>query len=281
MLVVGCGAGVTAGSFVKHPDVERIVICEIEPLIPQVVAQYFAAENYSVLTDPRVEVVYDDARHYILTSHEKFDIITSDPIHPWVKGAATLYTREYFELCKRHLNPGGVVTLWVPLYDSDRDTVRSEIATFFDTFPGGTVWSNLYNGEGYDLVLLGQAEPTTINVGEFEERLLRPDHAGVGQSLLDVGFKGPLDVLATYAGRAEDLKPWLEGAEINQDRNLRLQYLAGLGLNANMGGPIYREILSYRRFPHKVFTGEPRPKVQLQFRLEWPAAEFEPLGELP
>ena len=173
VLVVGCGAGVTAGTFVKHPEVERIVICEIEPLIPKVVAQHFAAENYGVVTNPRVEVVYDDARHFVLTTREKFDIITSDPIHPWVKGAATLYTREYFEMCKQHLNPGGVVTLWVPLYDSTRDTVRSEIATFFDAFPGGTIWSNLYNGEGYDLVMLGQSEPTTIDVAGFERRWRR------------------------------------------------------------------------------------------------------------
>ena len=107
VLVVGCGAGVTAGSFVVYPSVERIVICEIEPLIPRVVAQFFAKQNYDVLQDPRTQVIYDDARHYILTTKDTFDIITSDPTHPWVKGAATLYTKEYFELCKRHLNPGG------------------------------------------------------------------------------------------------------------------------------------------------------------------------------
>ena len=85
MLVVGCGAGVTAGTFVLHPDVQRIVICEIEPLIAKTAAGFFSKENYNVLHDPRVEVVYDDARHYILTTHEKFDVITSDPIHPWVR----------------------------------------------------------------------------------------------------------------------------------------------------------------------------------------------------
>src|SRR5206468_11150019 len=91
VLVVGCGAGVTAGSFVVHPSVERIVICEIEPLIPKVVAEYFAVENYGVVMHPKVEVIYDDARHYILTTGDKFDIITSDPINPWDKVAATLY----------------------------------------------------------------------------------------------------------------------------------------------------------------------------------------------
>ncbi len=149
MLVVGFGAGVTAGSFVLHPDVQRIVICEIEPLIPEHVAPYFAEENYDVLHDPRVQIVYDDARHFVLTTPEKFDIITSDPIHPWVKGAATLYTKEYFELVKQHLNPGGLVTQWVPLYESNPDVVKSEIATFFDVFPARhDLEQRRTNGEG-------------------------------------------------------------------------------------------------------------------------------------
>ena len=49
-----------------------------------------------MLHDPRVEIVYDDARHFVLTTKEKFDVITSDPIHPWVKGAATLYYEGIF-----------------------------------------------------------------------------------------------------------------------------------------------------------------------------------------
>jgi len=173
VLVVGFGAGVTAGSFVLHPGIKRIVICEIEPLIPEVVSTYFSRENYNVAHDPRVQIVYDDARHFILTTKEKFDVITSDPIHPWVKGAATLYTKEYFELVKQHLNPGGVVTQWVPLYESYPDVVKSEVATFFDVFPNSTVWSNDIQGKGYDVVLAGHAAPHTIDIdslrwGRFE-----------------------------------------------------------------------------------------------------------------
>src|ERR1043165_4887865 len=162
VLVVGFGAGVTAGSFVLHPEIKRIVICEIEPLIPEVVSRYFTGVNYDVVHDPRVQIVYDDARHFILTTKEKFDVITSDPIHPWGKGAATLYTKEYFELVKQHLNPGGVITQWVPLYESHLDVVKSEVATFMDVFPNGTVWSNDISGKGYDVVLAGRATPRRI-----------------------------------------------------------------------------------------------------------------------
>jgi len=266
VLIVGCGAGVTAGSFIVHPGIEKIVICEIEPLIPKVVAQYFGKENYNVVKDPRVKIVYDDARHYVLTTAEKFDIITSDPIHPWVKGAATLYTKEYFELCKRHLNPGGLVTQWVPLYESRMDVVKSEIATFFEVFPHGTIWSNDLGGEGYDVVLLGQSDPIKINVDELDRRL--EHHEAVSQSLGEVGFKSTVSLLATYGGQGPDLKPWLKDAEINQDRNLRLQYLAGLGLNASEGWSIFEQMIVHRKFPENLFIFSASQREALRAALE-------------
>ena len=255
VLVVGFGAGVTAGTFVLHPSVERIVICEIEPLIPRVVSRYFGAENYNVLDDPRVEVVYDDARHYILTTKEQFDVITSDPIHPWVKGAATLYTREYFDLARRHLNPGGVMTQWVPLYESSEEVVKSEIATFFDVFPEGTIWANAPDGRGYDIVLAGRAGPAQIDLDRLQERLARPDHGAVAQSLAEVGFYSPFDLLATYGGRGPDLTPWLAVAAINRDRSLRLMYIAGMGNNLYRNAAIFDAMLAYARYPDELFVG--------------------------
>jgi spermidine synthase len=266
VLIVGCGAGVTAGSFVVHPSIEKIVICEIEPLIPKVVAQHFGKENYNVVNDPRVKLVYDDARHYVLTTAEKFDIITSDPIHPWVKGAATLYTKEYFELCKNRLHPGGLVTQWVPLYESRMDVVKSEIATFFAVFPHGTIWSNDLGGEGYDVVLLGQTGPMRIDVDGLDRRLERNE--AVRQSLGEVGFNTAVGLLATYGGQGPDLKPWLKDAEINRDRNLRLQFLAGLGLNASEGWAIFDQMVVHRRFPEELFIVSPGKKEALRAALE-------------
>jgi spermidine synthase len=257
VLVVGFGAGVTAGTFVVHPDVENITICEIEPLIPQASSKYFAAENHNVFRDRRTHMVYDDARHFVLTTNDKFDIITSDPIHPWVKGTATLYSKEYFELVKKHLNPGGVITQWVPLYESDFDTVKSELATFFDVFPNGTIWGNDINGEGYDLVLLAQVEPTRIDIDALDQRMQREDHRLVKQSLAEVNFHSVPQLLGTYAGRASDLTGWLKGAQINRDLNLRLQYLAGMGLNYDKPGYVYSEMLLRRKPAPEIFSGSP------------------------
>jgi spermidine synthase len=273
VLVVGCGAGVTAGSFVLYPGIKRIVICEIEPLIPRVVTEYFGWENNHVLKDPRVEVVYDDARHYILTTREKFDIITSDPIHPWVKGSATLYTKEYFELVRQHLNPGGIVTQWVPLYESNSEAVQSELATFFDAFPRATIWSNDEKGKGYDLILLGQDRPSKIDIDELQQRMDSKGYLSVTLSLDEVGLKSAIDLLATYGGQGSDLAPWLRNAQVNRDRNLRLQYLAGMGSNLYQGERIYDEMLRFRKFPEQLFTGSDRNTRALREALHRPGSK--------
>jgi len=255
VLVVGLGAGVTAGSFVLDPAVQKITICELEPLVPPAADRYFRRENYGVTTDRRTTIRYDDARHLILTSKEKFDVITSDPIHPWVKGTSSLYSKQYFELVKEHLRPGGIVTQWVPLYESDIATVKSELATFFDVFPNGTVWGNTVNGRGNDLVLMGQVEPLQLNIDALQARWSRTDYRRVTQSMNAVNFRNAADVLATYAGRAADLAPWLAGADINDDMSMRLQYLAGMGLNVDDPASIYAELLHYRRFPRDLIVG--------------------------
>jgi spermidine synthase len=256
VLTVGFGAGVTAGSFVPYPDLEQIVICELEPFIPPASTEFFGRENNTVLHDPRTRVVYDDARHFIFTTPQTFDVITTDPIHPWVKGTSTLYSKEYYELVKAHLNPGGVVAQWLPIYDSDPATVKSELATFFDVFPYGTVWSNnIPNQGGYDLVLIGQVESTPISLDAVQARLDRPDYSRVLGSIGEVGFHSAVEFFATYAGRASDLTPYVAGAEINDDMNLRLQYLAGMGLNSMAFERVYLEMLTFRRFPEGLFTG--------------------------
>jgi spermidine synthase len=263
VLVIGCGAGVTAGAVSIDPRVEQETIAEIEPLVVRTVSTYFSNYNFDVVRNPKVRIRLDDARHYLLTTRDKFDAVTSDPLDPWVKGAAMLYSREFFDLVKLHLNPGGVVTLFVQLYWTNEEAVKSELATFFETFPNGVVWGNTQNGEGYDLVLMGQAEPVSINVDEMEARLRSPEYAPVTQSLREIGFSSALDLLATYAGQPRDLRVWLKDAMITHDRNLRLQYLAGLGVNLARRQAIYSAMLAYRRAPENIFVGSDGMKASL------------------
>ena len=192
VLVVGMGAGVTAGSFVRYPEVERIVICEIEPSVLEA-SNHFVTQNYGVLSDPRTEVIYDDARHFLATTDEEFDVITSDPIHPWVRGAASLYSVEYHELVKQRLRPGGVVAQWVPLYETDEASAKSQIGTFVQSFPDATLWNSDVLDSGYDLVLVGEAGPARVNGEEIARRL--DGESTLWQSLAEVGLGSTVDLL--------------------------------------------------------------------------------------
>ena len=282
VLVVACGAGVTAGSFITYPGVQNITICDIEPLVPKVVAPMFSKENYGIVDGidkenphrvrgKKVTVVYDDGRHYIgtLRNNEKFDVITSDPIDPWVKGSAALNTVEYYEMCKRHLKPGGVMTLWMPMYESNIASAKSMIATFFQVFPKGMIFSNDERFVGYDAVLVGQAEPAPIDLDRLQQLLARSEYDDVRTSLAEVGFGssgdwmqkpdcGPvIDLLATFLGQAPSMGRWTGNAQINMDSNLRLQYLAGMYFNSYLSTKIFQSVAEHYAFPGDLFVGSP------------------------
>jgi spermidine synthase len=267
VLVIGCGAGVTAGAVSLEPTLKQEIIAEIEPLVPIAARDYMGAYNFDVIRNPKVSIVLDDARHFLMTTDRKFDAITSDPLDPWVKGAAMLYTKEFWEEAKRHLNPGGVITVFVQLYESNLAAVKSEVATFFEAFPHGMIFANLHNGQGYDVVLLGQLQPTRINLDEVEAKLNAPDYAAVKQSLAEIGMHSAVDLFGTYAGQAPDFKEWIKDAEINRDRNLRLQYLAGRGLNLYQADVIYRDMAVYGQEPVDVFDGSEQMKQALLARI--------------
>ena len=236
VLGIGFGAGVSAGTFTRYPTVEHITVCEIEPLIPPTSTRFFGRQNYSVMTNPKTRIEFDDARHYLMTTSNKYDIIASDPLDVFVKGTAALYSKEYFEAVKRHLNPGGMFTLYVPLYETDLPTIKSELATFFEAFPYSTIWANTIDGQGYDMVFMGHLEPPKIDIDEVQARLDRPDYAPVADSLREIELYSLIDLFSNYVGQNADLNPWVQGAAINRDGDLKLQYLGGLGYQLRYGG---------------------------------------------
>jgi len=253
VLVIGCGAGITAGAVSIDPRVERETIVEIEPLVPQAASSYFSEPNFGVVGNPKVQVRIDDGRHYLMTTRERFDGITVDPLDPWVKGAANFYTKEFLEVMKQHLSRGGVITLYIQLFETNLEAVKSSVATFFEVFPNGTIWGNPDQGQGHDMVLLGQVEPLRIDLDEIEQRIDYRGGSKMAQSLAEIGMNSPVDLFARYAGRNSDLAEWLRNVPLNRDRNLRMQYLAGLGLNLDDAAAIYAGLLAYRRFPEDLF----------------------------
>lgn len=265
VLVVGLGGGVTAGAISLHPEVKRMVICEIEPRVTGA-ARLFAPENYGVLDDPRVEVVFDDARHFLATTREHFDVITSDPIHPWVRGNSVLFSREYYAIVKSKLSQGGIATQWVPLYETSERAIQIQMRTFSDAFPEGTVWNSSISGRGYDVVLLGRNGPLTFDAAAIEARLARTPK--VAQSLREVRINSVVDLLGTYATRGPDLQAWLGDTPVNRDFSLKLEYISGMALNTDAADTIYAHMVANRTYPQGLFSVPPETEIALKGRID-------------
>jgi spermidine synthase len=265
VLVVGLGAGVTAGTFIVHPEVKRIVICEIEPAVLPAASRFFSEENHGVLSDERVQVVNDDARHFLATTDEKFDIITSDPIHPWVRGNSVLFSKEYYAIVKDKLNRGGIATQWVPLYETSEKAIQIQMRTFIDAFPDGTVWNSQPDAKGYDVVLLGQVEPLVIDMDAVQKRI--DDNEALKKSLAQVKLNSALDIFASYGTRGRELGPWLGDTPVNRDFSLKLEYISGLAFNLQVADEIYANMIKGRSLPDDVLTGTAGTTNQLHVRL--------------
>jgi spermidine synthase len=258
---------------VLHPEVEQIAICEIEPLVCDAAAQFFEYENHGVVSDMRTTIHFDDARHYLAVTDERFDVITSDPINSWIRGAAALYSSEYFELCRRHLRPGGIMVQWIPLYEKDLATAKCELATFLRAFPHATLWTSWTPRESddqrHDIIAVGHLEPAVIDLETLETRL--SEYPKLKAAMEEVNLGTVPDLIGQYVGRGEDLNSWLSDAELNRDVALRLEYLAGLSLWMTQAREIYREMAAFRRYPAGVFVNDAPYKDEIQRRLGLPS----------
>jgi spermidine synthase len=217
VLVVGLGSGMTAGATSAHPTVERVTLVEIEPRVTGV-ARTFAPYNHAVLDSPKVRLVINDGRNFLMTTRETFDVITADPIHPWFRGAGYLYTTEYFQLAARRLTPGGVVAQWLPIYELTPDDLRSIVRTFRQHFPHTLLWLTHYDAE-----LIGSNSPLLLDEGELGRRMSVP---AVAADLAKVMMGSPADLLSYFVMGTQGMAAFSRAGILNTDDRPHLEFSA-------------------------------------------------------
>jgi spermidine synthase len=215
VLVIGLGTGTTTGCFTLYPNIKEIHVAEIEPAQVDV-ARIFGVHNYRAVDNSRVTIHLDDARHYLVRDDTKYDIIVSEPSNLFVSGMVNLFTREFYELVKAHLNPGGVFFQWIHYYRVGADDVKGMVATYRSVFPETTFWLHQYG----DAFLLSREGGINIDYEGWQKRLsdqtlatdLRRIQLSPPMELVSFFMWGPSD-LARYAGNAPlvtDDNPYLE-----------------------------------------------------------------------
>jgi spermidine synthase len=231
-LVIGLGSGVTADAVLASGEVQHLDVVEISPEVVDASA-YFERENRSILNNPRVRLLVGDGRSHLRLSNRQYDVIVSEPSNPWMAGIAALFTREFFEATRARLRSGGVFCQWAHTYEMAEEDLRSIVHTFASVFPNGTMW---LVGES-DLLLIGSVEG---NIESRLESVAERSRLGSVPSLLNdvavVPSAAPFVLLSLFAGGPDALKRFGEGAAVQTDDRMSLEFSAARAMYVPPGG---------------------------------------------
>jgi spermidine synthase len=215
-LVIGFATGVSVGAILQSP-IASVTCVELEPATING-SRYFDHVNHRPLNDPRVRLIIDDARTYLRVTPDRYDIIVSEPSHPWVPGVANLFTQEFFAMGRDRLSEQGVFVQWLQIYQLSTDSLRSVLATFQKVFPHVLVFQVGGAAKGKDLILVGSNTP--LNLDRLQERMADKK---IGEELARVNLKSESDVRSWYVCDELKLAPAVAGAIINTDDNMHIE----------------------------------------------------------
>ena len=217
-LVIGMGGGATAGAVSIHDGVDVDVV-ELAGAVVRG-ARFFDTINYGVLSRPNVHLRVDDGRNYLMLTRRRYDIVTADVIHPIFAGSGNLYSREYFQLLRQVLNPGGLVLQWAAGTEAEYKAIAR---TFVSVFPETTVWVD-------GSLLVGSLEPLQLRRAEFEAKLGLPGRA---RGLHDLGIESFDKLVTTFVAGPDELRAYVGPGPILTDDRPLTEYFLSLSRDKN------------------------------------------------
>jgi spermidine synthase len=264
VFVLGTGSGMTLGAVSVHPSVEKITLAEIEPGVLGV-ARTFGIDNHYILNkpDPRLKIVFNDGRNHLLTTKDRFDVITADPVHPWFSGAGYLYSTEYFRLASQRLNPGGIICQWLPLYELTTENLKSVVRTIRENFAYTMIWVTHYDAE-----IIASNSPIIIDEKELGRRFV---NAGINGDLRQIRMGTPEDFLSYFVMGTEGAKAYSRDGRINTDDNLYLEFSAPRSIGIEyLRGANLADLLQYREklLPYLQRPGSAEARANQESRWE-------------
>ena len=178
MFILGLGSGITASAALAHPVKEVVVAENCKPVVES--AALFGKWNREVLKDPKVKVVFEDARTVLKLGGKTYDVIVCEPSNPWVAGVGSVFSREFYDLAARSLKTNGVVVQWFHVYEMHDGVVDLVVKSFSSVFPYYEIWDP---GEG-DFIMVGSTTPWSMSLDKVKKVMERPmvkdDFAKIG-----------------------------------------------------------------------------------------------------
>ncbi len=227
ILQITFGVGNSLSSVLQHP-VESVVCVELSPGVIDA-APFFAVTNRNALEDPRVSLVINDGRNYLLTSHDRYDVIRLDPPELHTAGVVNLYTREFYQMARDHLAPGGIFSIWINNVMTPEDDIRMLLRTALDVFPHVSVWHDPFM---YSWVINGSVTPHDPDLALLERKFARPE---VARDLASIEIDSPYEFLSHFVFAGEALAAWAGEGPLVLDDHTRLDFTVPRSDEANFG----------------------------------------------
>ena len=213
-LVICFGSGGTFGALGLY-ELDRVDCVEISAAVIEA-ASYFTEWNGNVLQRKNANIIIDDGRSYLLTTRERYDIITLEPMHPGLKGVSALYSVEFYQEARKRLKTGGVLCQWIPLYSMSGQDARSLLATAVSVFPQSSLW--IVGSEG---ILLCARDSLTIDWSWMTKHITDPT---INQTLRKVFLDDFWTMLSSYLLGPEGLNEYTSGVDLVRDDRPFIEY---------------------------------------------------------
>ncbi|MEW5768464.1 MAG: fused MFS/spermidine synthase [bacterium] len=224
VLIIGLGSGVTVGAAAAYEETRRVDCVEIEKAVVEA-ASFFSPENHHCLDNPKVKMIIEDGRSYLWRSKDKYDCIITTPPNPWIAGAASLFTSEFYRLVKFRLKPEGIICQRIQGYSLAPRDLKMVIRTLKKNFPYVTIWQ----GGGHDYLLLGSSQKLKIDYWILKERMT--SNPVVLQDLKSLECHSPLRLAGRFILKEEEVENLVGGSELlNTDDLPLLEFSAPVSL---------------------------------------------------
>lgn len=248
--IVGLASGVTLGSVTRHP-VESVDVIELSTAVVEA-AFYFEKWNHGALNDPRVKIIVGDGRNHLLMTRKKYDVVISEPSNPWIAGEAALFTRQYFELVKNSLNPGGVFCCWFQGYEISPEELRMVMRTFQAVFEESTLWETLNTR---DYMMVGSIAPIRFDSRTLEARMRR---AKTAEDMARVEMAAAAELMGKFIMGSRRFKMAAGKGEYHEDDRLQLQYSMPRHFNYlhNFYPELYNKIIFLKEHPRAIIGSD-------------------------
>lgn len=276
------GVGNSLSSVLTHP-VEHVDSVELSPGVIGA-APFFADTNRNVLDDPRIQMTIADGRNFLLTSDHKYDIIRLDPPELHTAGIVNLYTKEFLELSRDHLNPGGIFSVWVNVVMTPVEDLQHLTRTIASVFPYVSIW---HGPARYSWVINGSLEPRDPDMTLLTQKFANP---AVSEEMKSIGVDGPFSFLSHFVLSGDEVNEFAGGGPIVTDDYTILDFSVPRSLDSFYGianantdlwleqymGPVAGQSIALKRFFEKMALMNGYKKPVLPHLQNVEAAGFTP-----